>query len=94
MTSMTCFDAASLLWLNQFMDCSSGSYEFPLTSQNKSYTHRMAYLFRFEHISMKTNLARFFMVSDPNLPAKFGARQPLNGGVVSGRTRPQTLLKL
>ncbi len=28
----------------------------------------------------------------PGLPAKFGARQPINGRVVSGQTQPQTLL--
>ncbi len=28
------------------------------------------------------------------VPAKFGARRSLNDGVVSGQTRPQTLLKL
>ena len=37
-----------------------------------------------------------FFVPDPNLPAKFGARQPVNmvnGRVDSGQMRPQTFLK-
>ncbi len=35
-----------------------------------------------------------FTVTDPGLPAEFGARRSINRGVVSGQTRPQTLLKL
>ena len=35
-----------------------------------------------------------FSVADPDLPAKFDVPRSVNGGVVSGQTRPQTLLKL
>ena len=37
---------------------------------------------------------QIFFVPNPDVPAKFGPHRPLNDGVVSGQTRPQTLLKL
>ncbi len=37
---------------------------------------------------------QIFFVSDPDLPAKFGARWPINARVASGQTQPQTLLSL
>ncbi len=45
-------------------------------------------------VSMETNLAMFFPCPNPTFLPSLVPFGPINGGVVSGQTRPQTLLKL